>query len=73
VARQTIMSTDIIKWQFNAEGQTQRVYQSEALNLYLVITIPMMLVTFGAWRVVYIWMRWKESRDADKAKNEIKA
>lgn len=66
------MSTDIITWQTNAAGESQRVYQSGALDLYLAITIPMMAVSFGAWRAVYEWMRWTERKDAEKAKNEGK-
>jgi hypothetical protein len=66
------MSTDIVTWQTDSGGQTQRVYQSGALGLYLAITIPMMVVTFGAWRVVYEWMRYKERQETEKIRNEAK-
>jgi hypothetical protein len=67
------MSTDIVRWQTNAAGESQRVYQSGALDLYLAITVPMMAVTFGAWRVVYEWMKWKERKEGEKVQNENKA
>ena len=67
------MSTDIIRWQTNATGQSERLYQSGALGVYLAITIPMMVIAFGAWRVVYEWMRYKERKDVRKTQSEIKA
>jgi hypothetical protein len=66
------MSTDIIAWETNTAGESQRVYQPGALALYLAITVPIMAVTFGAWRAVYEWMKWKERKEAEKAKNETK-
>ncbi|KIM97239.1 hypothetical protein OIDMADRAFT_130241 [Oidiodendron maius Zn] len=56
----TIMSTDIIQYQVSADGKSQEVFQLGALQLYLAITLPMMLLTFASWYGVYIWVDRKE-------------
>ena len=45
------MSTDIIR--FQPQQGPGEVFQPGALKLYLAITIPMMLVVFAAWAIVY--------------------
>lgn len=45
------MSTDIIHFASNKDSG--RIFQLGALQLYLAITIPMMVVVFLAWGVVY--------------------
>ncbi|TVY55321.1 hypothetical protein LCER1_G003907 [Lachnellula cervina] len=55
----TIMSTDIIH--FQAESNTYgKIFQLGALELYLAITIPLMVVTFAAWYLVYRWLNRRE-------------
>lgn len=51
------MSTDILKFQDNSEN-----YQSKALEYYLMITIPIMAVTFGVWWGMYLWVKRGEER-----------
>lgn len=51
----TIMSTDIIKFDNNAKE-----YQWGALNLYMAVTVPFMVVTFGTWYALYLWAARKE-------------
>lgn len=46
------MSTDIIRFQNDQNGEPQRVFHSKALQLYLMITLPLMLLTFAAWYFV---------------------
>ncbi|CZR62157.1 uncharacterized protein PAC_12054 [Phialocephala subalpina] len=57
----TIMSTDILQFQDNSEN-----YQSKALEYYLMITIPIMAVTFGVWWGMYWWVK----RGEQKKENE---
>jgi hypothetical protein len=53
------MSTDILKFQDNSKN-----FQSKALMYYLIITIPIMIITFGAWRVMYLWIKRGEEKKA---------
>lgn len=55
----TIMSTDILKFQDNSKN-----FQSKALIYYLIITIPIMIITFGAWWVMYVWVKRGEEKKA---------
>lgn len=54
----TIMSTDIITWQTTQESG--KVFQLGALQLYLAITIPMMLLVFAAWGIVFWWVNRRQ-------------
>lgn len=56
------MSTDIIRYQTNKEGSSVKVVQSGALRLFLAITLPMMVITFAAWYIVYWWVHNREKR-----------
>ncbi|KAH7090175.1 hypothetical protein FB567DRAFT_589584 [Paraphoma chrysanthemicola] len=44
----TFMSTDILRW-----TDTGRIYQSQALNTYLAISIPLMVVVFVTWAALH--------------------
>lgn len=69
---QTIMSTDIVKWESTQESG--KVFQLGALQLYLAITIPMMLATFAAWWGVYWWVnRRQDSSKGGKLKGWLSA
>jgi hypothetical protein len=52
------MSTDILQYTNNEEDFSPR-----ALLIYLEITIPFMVLTFGAWRVLYVLTRRREQND----------
>jgi len=56
------MSTDIVQYQVDSSGNSQEVFQRGALQLYLAITLPMMLVTFGSWYGVYFYVDRKEKK-----------
>jgi hypothetical protein len=56
------MSTDIVKFQTDNNGQTQKVFHLEALQLFLSICLPMVVVVFVAWYGVYWWIDQKEAR-----------
>jgi hypothetical protein len=53
------MSTDIIKFEDNDEQH----FQWKGLRLYLEICIPLMLITFLAWVIVYKYV----NREGKKA------
>ena len=54
------MSTDIVQYQVAADGTSHEIFQLGALQLYLAITLPMMLLTFASWYGVYFWVDRKE-------------
>ena len=54
------MSTDIVHWDRNTEGYSQENFQLPALKVYLIITLPLMVVTFASWYGVYWWVDRKD-------------
>jgi hypothetical protein len=64
---QTIMSTDIVQFQTDSTGKSNKIFQLGALQLFLTICLPMMLLTFVAWYGVY----WYVNR-IDRKKRQIK-
>ncbi|KAL2073992.1 hypothetical protein VTL71DRAFT_7770 [Oculimacula yallundae] len=63
----TVMSTDIIR--FPSQQESGRVFQNGALQLWLIITLPLMAATFIAWWVVY----WCVNRRQEQKKGEASA
>ncbi len=51
------MSTDIVKFHDQGNGVVQKFAPKAALELYFVITIPLMALTFLAWGILQIWER----------------
>jgi hypothetical protein len=49
------MSTDILQFTNNQEDFSPR-----ALQIYLAVTIPFMVLTFAAWRIVYVYTKKRE-------------
>jgi hypothetical protein len=49
--QQTIMSTDIIQFR---QSDGAEVFQSKALVFLLAVSLPLIVVTFVAWYVVYM-------------------
>jgi hypothetical protein len=60
------MSTDIVTFQTGTDGQTQKVFQLDALQLFLAICLPMMVVVFVAWYGVYWWVDQKEAEQQQR-------
>ena len=54
------MSTDIVKFRINKSGLLENSVQLGALQLYIVVSLPLMLITFLAWYGVYWWVNRKE-------------
>ncbi|KAI9866764.1 MAG: hypothetical protein M1813_000706 [Trichoglossum hirsutum] len=57
---QTLMSTDIIRFQTDQTGEPSRTFRLGALQLFLAITVPLMFVSFLAWYGVYWWVDRKD-------------
>ena len=49
------MSTDIVQW---PEGK--KVYQQDALNVWLYLSLPFMAVTLGLWGALHLYARRNE-------------
>ena len=67
---QTLMSTDIIKFQ-NPEPEAsqavaQRVVQPKAVEFYLMVSLPLVIGVFVAWYGVYLWETRKENRNKER-------
>lgn len=54
------MSTDIIRFQKRGSGKPERVFSPGALQLFLAITVPLMVVSFLAWGVIYLFTTGRE-------------
>jgi hypothetical protein len=52
------MSTDIV--QFPSLQESGRIFQLDALQLYLAFTIPITVVTFAAWLFVYLYVNRRQ-------------
>jgi hypothetical protein len=47
------MSTDIIRFQSPSGGPGPKVFQAEVLILWLYVSVPLIVVTFAAWGIIY--------------------
>ena len=56
------MSTDIVQWQRNPMGTIVKTVSSEAIMVFLAATIPLILLTFAAWYVVYRYLERKQEK-----------
>jgi len=68
---QTLMSTDIVKWQAPAPGGLAKVVSSGAIEIFLVITVPLMVLTFAAACGFYSWSRRRERKEMDRQAAEL--
>lgn len=60
------MSTDIVHFQTTSSGTSTRTVQLGALRLFIAISLPLMLITFSAWYVVYWWVdRIEKTKEKD--------
>jgi len=64
------MSTDIVSFKTGEDGQSRKVFQWHALQLFLAICLPMMFVVFVAWYGVYWWVDQKEAEHQQRLLNE---
>jgi ABC-type nickel/cobalt efflux system permease component RcnA len=63
---QTFLSTDVIKFSDNSE-----TFQMKAFQLYLAITIPFMIATFGVWWGMYVWEQRRRAKiEHERRKNK---
>ena len=59
---QTLMSTSIVQWQTAAPGGLEKVVSRGAIETFLAITIPCMVLTFSAAYGFYRWSKWNEQK-----------
>jgi hypothetical protein len=65
------MSTDIVHFVMDpTSGNNVKVFQLGALKVYLAITVPLMVATFIAWYVVYIYIDKVQEGKAEKLRAE---
>ena len=67
------MSTDIIRFTDPTTGASIKNFSLGALQLYLTIMVPMMVVTFAAWYGVYWWVDRKQKADARRLRDRAEA
>lgn len=69
-SQQTLMSTDIVHWN-QTNGSSSEVFQLGALKVYLAVSLPLMLVTFGVW-YIFGWLeKRKQKRNIEKLESSM--
>ena len=64
------MSTDIVHWD-QTNGISSKVFQSGALKVYLAVSLPLMLVTFGVW-YIFGWLeKRKQKRNMESLEDSM--
>lgn len=67
--QQTIMSTDIVQYsKIPNSNDYEEEYSSAALKRYVMVTLPLMALTFLAWWILYFWVETKQRVEALTAK-----
>jgi hypothetical protein len=61
------MSTDIVSFQTTSTGKQEKTVSLGAIEIFLATSLPLMLLTFAAWFVVYRWVNRKDSRRWDSS------
>ena len=56
------MSTDIIRFEALDSGLFTEHFSVKALKLFFAISIPLMVVTFVTWYLIYWWTRNRQKR-----------
>jgi hypothetical protein len=63
------MSTDIVQYsKMQNSNDYEEEYSSAALKRYVMITLPLMALTFLAWWILYFWVETKQRVEALKEK-----
>ena len=69
--QQTLMSTDVVQWQTPAPGRLEKVISRGAIETFLVITIPCMILTFSAAYGFFRWSKWNKQKILDRQDAEL--
>lgn len=67
---QTLMSTPIVHFQNNDDGFSVRNIGFGALKLYLVISLPLVLLTLLAWGIFSLREKRRERKEREKTEDE---
>ncbi|KAL8793423.1 MAG: hypothetical protein Q9195_004009 [Heterodermia aff. obscurata] len=62
----TLMSTDIVHFPNTDAGPFESLFSRGALELYLLISLPLVVITLAGWYVFYLW----EIRQRDSSPRE---
>jgi hypothetical protein len=65
------MSTDIVHWQTPAPGELEKVVSSGAIEIFLVVTVPCMILTFAGAYGFYRWSKRRERKEMDRQAAEL--
>lgn len=68
---QTLMSTDIVHWQTPAPGGLEKVVSRGAIEIFLLVTVPLMIFTFAAAIGFYIWSKQRERKEMERQAAEM--
>ena len=60
---QTLMSTDIIRWQVGNDGAFQKSVSWGAVRFFLALSLPLTFTTFITWALVYAFILFQERRE----------
>ena len=60
------MSTDIVHWQTPTPGGLEKVVSRGAVEIFLAVTIPCMILTFSAAYGFYRWSKRRERKEQDR-------
>ena len=65
------MSTDIVSWHETGDHSFKKVFQLEALQIYLAISLPLIAITLFLSYAFYKWetRAWKAKSDSDCEKD----
>lgn len=69
---QTLMSTDIIRWQSGSDGSFQKSISWGAIRFFLTLSLPLTFTTFITWALVYAFILLKERRQEKRLKLDHK-
>ncbi len=70
---QTLMGTDIVHWQPPEPGGLEKVVSSDAIKIFLSMTIPCMALTFAAACGFYHWSKYRERKEMNRQADMIPA
>jgi len=68
----TVMSTPIVTFPINDEGQQRKVVATGAVQLWFTVTVPLMIFTFLAWWGVKILERHRQQKERARYEDSLK-
>jgi hypothetical protein len=66
LSRQTLMSSGVVSFQRTDSGVIEKIVSGGAIQVFLFCTLPLMVITFAAWGVIYQWSKRQEKKAREK-------